>query len=461
MNNYFFGLNKTSHLYQNSKVIEKSPLFQNNYDHVRFIRSVGQTSFNFANYANKDAATNNKNISDSQTLSLSGSESAETKLRKIQEIAGPDAKIDTETLNKIYSGQDVNVTLNKLEGEHRNLFIGLGSLVAQLIGGAAGAAFNPELSGAISDRFRGDVEFLKRNGNDYGLNLFGRASTGGVEIAAAIIPQEEAPKKVFNDTLLLQQLEEAKRTQTRETQEIAARSLVEAGLIDTVDNAFKYVGLSVENHNRDIGSTGTGANATTLGSTSLLDPKTGKLNDPNGLLSQNRPLNIDQNFYLASASEYGKAVTQRGAYIAPAGGETPEQRAAREKIVSSVHVNETALTTGYVLASTGKVEDPKLVQARQRAVSDFVSVNAALLVGKSVEITVKDSKGNDVKKTITGEDLQKRLAEANDPNLSQEARGRALLSLYNDTAGALEKQTGNKLDHFIGEIGRASCRERV
>ena len=246
MNNYFFGLNKTSHLYQNSKVIEKSPLFQNNYDHVRFIRSVGQTSFNFANYANKDAATNTKNISDSQTLSLSGSESAETKLRKIQEIAGPNAKIDTETLNKIYSGQDVNVTLNKLEGEHRNLFIGLGSLVAQLIGGAAGAAFNPELSGAISDRFKGDVEFLKRNGNEYGLNLFGRASTGGVEISAAIIPQEEAPKKVFNDNLLLQQLEQAKKK--RETQKVEVDPKTGLPLVGTVDTAKEYRQLSVENH---------------------------------------------------------------------------------------------------------------------------------------------------------------------------------------------------------------------
>ena len=188
MNNYFFGLNKTSHLYQNSKVIEKSPLFQNNYDHVRFSR-IGSTSFNSPGYANR-SVSNNRNITDSQTVSLSGNESFETKLRKLQEIAGPDAKIDAETYNKLASGQDVQVTLNKVEGEHRNLFIGLGSLVAQLIGGAAGAAFNPELSGAISDRFRGDVEFLKRNGNDYGLNLFGRASTGGVEVSAAIIPQE-------------------------------------------------------------------------------------------------------------------------------------------------------------------------------------------------------------------------------------------------------------------------------
>ncbi|MFN8671535.1 MAG: hypothetical protein U0457_05535 [Candidatus Sericytochromatia bacterium] len=122
---------------------------------------------------------NTGGVADSRKITFGANESRQDRLRRLEEITqgNPNIKLDAEAFNKIMKGgNDVTVDIQLKSPERRNLFIGAAAALLQISGAAHGAAYNDALGSAITNRLQGDVDFVKKYGNNYKLNPFGGAT---------------------------------------------------------------------------------------------------------------------------------------------------------------------------------------------------------------------------------------------------------------------------------------------
>jgi hypothetical protein len=252
MKNYFFGINSRPHIHFDNR-LKKDILSGNNYDHVRFVGKIGSGS--------QDVVSSTNWRISAIDPSLQGADkdmAIKNRMDRINEITGnnPNMKLSKESFDAIMSGGDVNLKIDLMAPERRNLFIGLVATIGQIAAGLAGGAYTKELGAAVSNRAQGDSDFAVKHGRSYGLNLFGGAEVQGGQITATRIDKNDIPSNEPN--------REIDKGVTDKM--IATANRTGGGTeMQTVDPARKYEGpLSVENHKQSVSKDGKSVEAASL-----------------------------------------------------------------------------------------------------------------------------------------------------------------------------------------------------